>query len=388
MKTPLAWLNLTHNKLRTGVALAGVAFAVILMFMQLGFLGSAWHTASLIYDQLDFDILVRAKQSRRLATAAPFPETRLYEVGSTPGVQSVSGLCMGFNRFVRHRPDARFNRRIFTLGAKPGDAVFRNAEMQEKLSLLSAPEFALIDRASRGDYGPADENRFGDADLGTELELGNQRFQLVGHFLLGNSFEADGTLLVSRDGFLRGFPGWPADYVTLGLLKLEPGADPYATIELMYARGVVAPDVSVHTKADLIAAERRLWLFEQSIGIIFCMGVVVAVVVGAMIVYQVLATDIAKHLPEYATLRAMGYGDGHLRNVVLQQALLLALLGFVPGWAVAWLLYLITAVQTRLPIYMTWTWMGLVLLLTVAMCTISGLAALRKLRAADPADLY
>ncbi|MBU4399689.1 MAG: FtsX-like permease family protein, partial [Planctomycetes bacterium] len=122
--------------------------------------------------------------------------------------------------------------------------------------------------------------------------------------------------------------------------------------------------------------------------LIFQLGVVVALVVGTAIVYQVLSSDVANHLPEYATLKAIGYGGGYLAGVVLQQAAMLAVLGFLPGLAISAVLYWLTRAMARVPIEMTVGRVFFVFGLSVLMCTISGLGALRKVRSADPADLF
>lgn len=387
MRASLAWHNLVHSKMRTAAAVAGVTFAVVLIFLQLGFLGAATDTASLIYGVLDFDVLLHSPRSRRLAESQPFPRSRLDQAALVAGVAAARPFYIGFHRWrIPAGPDAGYGRRILMMGARPGEPIFQRAEMQSKAALLTESQFALIDRLSRKDFGPRNGNRFGDEDLGTEVEVGYRRVQLVGHYALGASFEADGSLLVSDDGFLRIHPEWSAETAALGLIKLQPGADADAVANRLAS--LLPPDVEVLTRAGAIARERRMWLHDMSIGIVFQMGVAVALAVGAAIVYQILSSDVASHLPEYATLRAMGYRNGYLNMVVLQQALILSWLGFLPGLAISEGLYWLTRFITNIPIVMTVSRVLFVLVLSVAMCGLSGVAALRKLHAADPADLF
>lgn len=107
-----------------------------------------------------------------------------------------------------------------------------------------------------------------------------------------------------------------------------------------------------------------------------------------IIVYQILFSDVSDHLQEYATLKAMGYTDGYLFKVVIQEAGILAVLGFVPGLLLCLGLYRLAGDATSLPIVMTWSRGVAVLGLTVGMCWFSGAMALRKVRAADPADVF
>ncbi len=387
MKTPLAWHNLAHHKVRTVAAVAGVTFAVVLIFLQLGFRGTAEQTASLMYDAIKFDVLIRSIHTERLAQCRPIPRLRLDQAASLPGVREVNSVLYGYSRWQSPQGKARL---IIMLGIDPEEPVFNAEELRQKVALLTAPEFLLIDRASRSEFGPKNGKEFGDQDIGTEPEVGYRRMRIVGHFLLGTTFDADGMMVLNKEGFRRVTPTWPKDHVSLGLVRLQPGADAGAVARQLkeFFSGHAIDDVEVFTRAEAIEYERWVWLWQMSIGVIFTMGVAVALVVGSVIVYQILSSDVTNHLPEYATLKAMGYSDAALSAVVLQQAAILALLGFLPGLAISLGLYALTAWQTRLPIEMTLLRIVGVLGLSLAMCMTSGLVALRKLRQAAPADLF
>jgi putative ABC transport system permease protein len=384
MRTPLAWLNLVHNKVRTAVAVAGVTFAVVLIFMQLGFLGTTVQTADLIYNSLGFDLLLRSCQYRRLSESGVFPQARLYTAASLPEVARVCPLDVAPS-FWRN-PHIGRTRMILTMGVRHEDPVFTVEELDRKVRLLSDREYILVDRLSRPEFGPRDKVSFGDGDVGTDAEVNRQRVKIVGHFLLGAGFEADGAMVVNDRGFRRLHAGRKPEDVNLGLVQLQPGADPEAAVVRM--REILPGDVQVLTKAAVIAGERKMWIDDMAIGVIFQMGVAVALIVGTAIVYQVLSSDVTNHLPEYATLKAMGYRGGFLARVVLQQAVILALLGFLPGLAFSLGLYAYTHEMTKLPMDMPLGRVGFVLALSVVMCTLSGLGALRKVYKADPADLY
>jgi putative ABC transport system permease protein len=151
---------------------------------------------------------------------------------------------------------------------------------------------------------------------------------------------------------------------------------------------MLPPDVEVLTKAGFIAREQAYWRKNTPIGYVFTFGVVMGLVVGAVIVYLVLFVNVAERLPEFATLKAIGFTDRALFGVVLQQALILAALGFAPGMLMCCGLYTLTAHATHLPLELTFGTSGLVFALTLVMCCASGAAALRKVRAADPAEVF
>jgi putative ABC transport system permease protein len=384
MRIPLAWLNLLHSKMRTALAISGVGFAVVLIFMQLGFLGSAEQSATLVFEALDFDLLVRSRHYLHLVTSRTFPRERLDQAVSVTGVDRATPVYLGLNYW--RNPHNGSQRAMLLFGVDPAEPAFRVADIQSKLALLSVPEYVLVDEKSRREFGPADGRRFGDADVGAEAELSQQRVRIVGYFSLGMGFVADGAGISSIRGFQRLRPGQTADEVSLGLVKLQSGADPNAVAAAL--RNHLPEDVEVLTRADVLGGEVRHWVWETSIGLIFQLGVVVALIVGTAIVYQVLSSDVANHLPEYATLKAMGYSGNYLAAVVLQQAVALAVLGFVPGLGVAAALYALTRATARIPIDLTASRVLFVLALAIVMCTISGLGALRKVRSADPADLF
>jgi putative ABC transport system permease protein len=186
--------------------------------------------------------------------------------------------------------------------------------------------------------------------------------------------------------FSRLFDGSSLDNVNLGLIRLKPNADPDATARSL--QRLLPADVRVLTRAQLETQEQKYWAQETPAGLVFGLGVMLAVVVGMVILYQVLATDVTKHLPEYATLKALGYRDRFLRHVVLLKALVLVLVAYLPAFGLAVGLYALIRAAANLPVNMSLERGAGVLLLTVIMGCATGLSSLRRLRAANPADLF
>jgi putative ABC transport system permease protein len=391
----LARLNLQHQRIRTLISLAGVAFAALLIFTQLGFLGAVDRTATLLFDHLDFDLLLTSGEYLDLNTPQAFPRLRLYQACSVSGVESVRPflVSLGLWRGPSSRPSPHVDPRrwnILILGVRPEDlhVVFRNAgrgifhnreELTAFETALVRPNAVLIDRRSWPDYGSPKDLR-----PGAVVELNEQKLVLAGNFELGTGFGYNGLLLTSEATIGR-VGGVTPDQVTFGLVKLRPGADPR---QVKNRLNEILPDARAYTRRDIDVKEAKYWIQQTAVGRFFTLGVLVALVVGVIFVYQMMAADIHNHLSEYATIKAIGYQNGYLFRVILWQAGLLALIGFFPGLLASLGIYEFTRQSARIPIGMTANRAVFVLLLTVIMCLCSGLLAIRKLRSADPADLF
>jgi putative ABC transport system permease protein len=395
LRISLAWHNLAHYRARTLVAVAGVSFAVVLIFMQLGFLGSLRSSATVIYDALDFDICLRSRDYLHLSDARTIPYTRLLQAAAVPDVVEAVPFHVAIAKWrvpavaLDHAGETRG---IMVMGVRRGDRVFRSPDIQREIDeSLTVSESCLIDRKTRRDYGPVNGTQFGDEDIAAvvETEVGDNRVRLVGLFTLGAGFAADGAILMNEAGFARVTGTGGADLVSLGLVKLRDGATPAEIQAAVQQIAAVLPDdVEVLSREDVRRAEISRWVADTSYGTIFKMGVAVALIVGTAIVYQVLSSDVSSMLPEYATLKAIGFRDRQLASVVLQQALVLAILGFVPAQLASWGLYGLTGAAANIPIQMTSSNILLVFALAIAMCLVSGLGAMRKLFKADPAELF
>jgi putative ABC transport system permease protein len=209
---------------------------------------------------------------------------------------------------------------------------------------------------------------------------------VVGTVELGPSFGADGNVVLSETNFRRVMTQRLASNTDLIALRLRPGADVAAVKARLAA--VLPQDVLVMTQAELVGWERHYWETGTPIGFIFAFGSLMGLIVGMVIVYQILFSDISIHMREYATLKALGYSQGYLRKVVLGAALILALLGFVPGALLSAALYRMIAGATFLSLQMETPRAVLVFALIFGMCITAGLLAMRKLREANPADMF
>jgi putative ABC transport system permease protein len=374
-RTPLAPLNLAHNKVRTIVATGGVAFAVTLVFMQLGFFSAVLRVAVMVYDNLDFDFVLIAPHYVSVTQPGSLPQERLYQAMGVDGVRSAAPLYV--DRIMWMNPDTRRQRSVILLGADPADRVFKHPEIDRQSRALLEPDTVLVDRLSRPDVGPL--------AVGTVTELGGRETEVVGQFTLGPGFEAGLAVTGSRT-FSQLYHGRPLQQVSVGLIRLDDGADPAAVADEL--RHWLPPDVEVLTRPQIEAREQWYWVVSTSTGIIFGSGVVVAYAFGIVIIYQVLSTEISTRIGEYATLKAMGYSERYISGVVLQQAAILSVMGYVPALLMAFVIYALTETMTKLPVSMTAPRAVAVFLLTLVMCALAGFLSARIVRTADPAELF
>ncbi len=381
-KIPLSWLQLTREKTRLAVALSGIAFADILMFMQLGFRDALYYSNVRMHSSLKGDIVVINNQSNAVLAMKPFSQRRLYKALDVPAVESVHPIYLDYTTWknpITGRP-----RSILTFAINPEFNVFDLPGVEENINKLKMPDVVLFDRSSRVEYGPIAS----DFEQGKNVtaEVRRRRIKVAGLFTLGASFGADGNLITSDVNFLRIFNNRQRGLIDIGLIRLKPGSDVNQVAE--YLRKYLPTDVNVFTKQEFIDFERNYWATSTAIGFIFTLGTIMGFIVGTVIVYQILYTEVTDHLSEYATLKAIGYTQNYLLTVILQEAFMLAVLGYIPGFACALFLYQVARDATLLPVFMSSYRAIMVLILTILMCFISGVIAMRKLRSADPADIF
>ncbi|MUG96300.1 FtsX-like permease family protein [Scytonema sp. UIC 10036] len=381
-RTPLAWRQVMKEKTRLAIAVAGIAFADMLMFVQLGFQDALYDSATLPHRLLEADLVMTNPQFQTLFSVKTFSRERLYQALGHEAVKSVSSIYIGSGQWKN--PENRLTRAILIWGIEPDAPSLKLPEIKQNATQVKLLNHVLFDRAGRPEYGDIASKLQRQGTL--EAELNQQNIQVTGLFTVGSSFAADGNVITSDSTFLKLFPERQPNHIEVGLIQLKPGFDA-AKVQAELAKEL-SGDVRILTPEGFASVEKYYWESQGTIGFIFGLGVVVGFIVGIIIVYQILYSDVADHLPEYATLKAMGYSDGYLMRVLLQEALLLAVLGFIPGFAIASALYQLTYAATLLPIAMTTSRAITVFVLTVGMCGFSGAVAMRKLQTADPADIF
>lgn len=388
MRTPLAWKNLTNNRSKLVLSSTGVGFAVLLMFMQIGFRNALLDSNVELIQLFDADIILVSPARYNLSSERRFSRHWLQRVAASNGVGAIAAL-----RAERTTASIKVEgfkaRSIRVLAIDPDPQFFRHIELAQLLQTADAENSALVDSRSKTGYGFAVSDR--EILRQQYVELNGKRILLSDTFLLGTDFANDGTLLMSNRLFPKYFP-WrssgrdPLDLVDIGLVKLAPAAD---VDRLMDDLIQINPEqMAVYKRSDFVARELRFWSRNTPIGIIFGIGTIMGLIVGAIICYQIQFNDISENMPELATLKAMGYNNGYFWGLVLCQSFYLACLGFIPGLFVSWALYDLLASASGLVMRLSLERIGLVWILTLGMCLLSGLLALRRLWRADPASLF
>ena len=458
LAVPLAWLQLTYEKSRLLVAIAGITFAVVLMFLQLGFRDALFNSAIRLQSNLVGDLVIISPQSTNLVGMRNFSQRRLYQALGMKEVASVNPLYIGIGAWKIKEDPAGQTRNILVLGANPDANVFKMPGAIANIDRVKTEDVILFDRASRAEFGPI-VDECGKLALKTSFsddaftcknlvnrEVANRKLRVGGLFELGASFAADGAAITSDTNFLRIFDNRRSGLINVGLINLRPDVSPFeamrnfilsqpsntvilpreklppngkrirnlyqdhigadgkiaheedknkvvisksdlTTDDLKKTQDAAIDDTRIMTIQGYIDFEKGYWQKSTAIGFIFTLGTVMGFIVGIVIVYQILYTDVSDHIAEYATLKAMGYGNLFLAQIVIQEAFVLSILGFIPGLGISFGLYNLTKNATLLPLYI-WDKAIPVMILTMFMCVISGAISLRKVQSADPAEIF
>ncbi|MCM2450251.1 ABC transporter permease DevC [Agrobacterium vitis] len=379
-RLPIGWLQLTHNRARLIAAVAGIAFANLLVFVQLGVVASMNGVVQMSYSPFRADIMV-SPESPTLFTGTLLPRRIMYLLLADPDVSDAALLYL--DNLEWKRPNG-VSMMLTVYGMAPEAAGFASQTVAPQLATLALQDRVLLDDQIRN-VDPS--LRQASPDKPMTFEINGHTVSVIGNFKLGSGFGSDGALFVSDQTFLNLSPQRTMGTPSHILVDVKPGEDP-ATIAARLNGRLSSEHVQVRTMAQAIAADVNYMNTQVPMGIIFGIGVFIGIFVGLVIVYQVLATDVAAHLKEYATFKAMGYPHRFLLGVVFEEALIIAFMGFVPGVALGTGIYSLMAAATDLPLGMTVGRAVAVFLGTFAACSISGALATLRLRGADPAELF
>ena len=379
---PLAWRNLVSNKRRLIRSSAGIGFAVLLMLVQLGFESGFFNASLGVIRQLDGDLFVLRASKYRFGDEDPFARRDLDPAAGVTGVASVVPLYAAWQSLFWKEPGGDKSYLVQAFAFDPDRQVFLLPEVNEQRALLKQEDAVLVDRRARPFLGMGGDAR--------ETEINGRAVHIVGRFGLGPDFMSNGTVMMSERTFAGLLTGnresaaaLPVEY---GVIKVQPGADVAAVQQALAA--ALSKEVRVFTKPQLIAFETTFQADLSSAGPIFWMGTLVGFVVGMLISYQVIYTDLVDQLPQYATLKGMGYGTGYLMRIVFEQAALSAIIAFVPAWLLCLLVYYVVGQLALLPLHMTLSLTLFSLALTLAMCLIAASLAIRRVLTADPAEVF
>jgi putative ABC transport system permease protein len=372
----LAWRILTDDKGRTLLALAGIFMAILLVFIQLGLFFAVPQGGMLLYDHMRFDLLLVSNQYEYQAQPGAFPLSRLAAVRSSPDVAEATPLYFGVTKWKSGEGETWPD--LFVIGFDPESNVLTPPSITDKRAELARPDTILVDSTTRPIFGPIEAGRI--------VELDGRKEMIAGEYYLGTGFMGLGVALLSEANFAGLFPQRGLSMANLGAVRLKPGVDPgRAAAEL---RKLAGPGTQLLTRARLTGRETSYWTTRTSVGLIFGSGLLISLVVGIMVVYQIVSTLVSRQLPQFATLKAIGYENKALAGTVAVMSLMIAVAGFAPALAAAALLYDEIRRKTLLPVTLSASHIAEVLLASLVMAAVSALLAVSGLRRADPAEVF
>jgi len=377
----LAWRQLVYDRTKLIAAICGVLFATVLVFMQIGFKDALYASAASAPMKMDGDLFLLHKQTEAMWRPVRFNRTELMRALAHPQVAQAYPLYMSLAQFKN--PATQTKRTLMVYGYDPDADILDIPEIKANHELLRLKDTVLFDEASRPEFGPVRQLL---AEGKDSTEINDYKIKIIGVFRLGASFAADGNVVTSELNFLRIFPLRNAAEIDLGIIRLTPDADLKAVQASLKQR--LNENINLFTYDELVKFEQLYWDNMTPIGFIFGFGTIMGLVVGMVIVYQILFTDITNHLNEFATLKAMGYKHRYFIKVVFASAFYLAVLGFVPGYLMSVGLYKVAEAAIFIPMPMTYTKLVTVFLFILSMCATAGMLAMRKLKAANPADMF
>lgn len=389
LSIPLAWLQLIHQRVRFVATLIGISLVVALLFMQLGFQDALFNSAVRVHENLSGELFMVSAQYKSLTAQQFFPRSRLYQVLAAPQVEAVSPLYIQFGKLKSIDTGQKYS--IFIFGIELSDPPFQLPDVEQNLDALKSPDNAIYDRFSRPEFGPIVDRFESNQPVTVEVSTFNEiirsrQYKITGLFGLGTSFGIDGSMIVNSSAFLQTFRDIKRDEIGIGTIRLSPAAD-IAQVQTLL-RNSLPDDVQVLTREEFITLEKSYWDLRTPVGFTFKIMVAFGFLVGIGVAYQVLYTNVSAHLMEYATLKAIGFRNRYLLGIVFKQAVILAVLGFIPGIIVSTGIYSYAGAVTNLPMVMTANKGYIVLLSVVTMCVFSGMLAIQKLKSADPADIF
>ncbi len=351
-------------------------FAIVLIFMQAGFYLACRASATRIHAMLDYDAVITSARYAFVADADRMARERLEVARAVAGVARVSAVKIGPGLW---RPATGSNRYdTLLLGVNPADRPFLPKEINQRLARLQQPDTVLFDQLAHPIVGVN--------VTGTVAEFHNRRLEVVGEFTWGAGFVTQGMAITHEHTFSNLFPERSFSDIQLGLIHLEPEAD--VDDVLHHLAALLPADVKVWSRSAIQARDRRFFLSERPIGLMFTSGMVLAVLVGGIILFQVLASEITSRRQEFATLQALGYSRAQVYRIVVAQGFLYTLAAFLPASLVAFVLFRVVRDVARLPMQLDIGLLAAVLTASLLMCLAGALIASLKVRSADPADLF
>lgn len=370
-----AWSNLRQNRRRTLVALAGLTGAVLLVFLQLGLLAAVRRATTQLYECFAFDVVLVPLNYRHMGAIGKFDRVRLMQAAVVPGVADVQPVGIKSGAWTNPQTLQRVSVQIVGVPARP--ELFRERTLQERIGALAGGQTLLADAVSRATLGDVRE--------GDYVRINEQPLRLAGHYRLGSAFESEGGVFLEHETWQR-VTGQTGREISLGLVRLHPSAEVAAVVREL--RAALPNDVLVFAREEFLRGEQDYFVRVKPVGIVFQTGAIVGCVAAAVMLFQVLASDVSRRLREYAVLKAMGFRGRFVLGVGLWQAVLYLALSGGAATGLAAGVFLAVRVLTTVPAWLDGPLLGTVGALVAGFGVLATGGALLRVWRADPAALF
>lgn len=369
----LAWRNITRDRVRLIMAVTGVAFAVLLMTVQLGLLAGFAATSSSLVDRSKADLWIVPRGAKDVDQAGQILERQKFTAVGVPGVESVESLIVGFSPWKR--PDGG-SENVIVVGVEPNG--------------LALQPWNFI-AGSAGDLGRADgviiddlySGKLGISGVGETVEILGRRARVVGITSGVRTFTQSPYVFSSLSN-ARLFTGVPDGWTTYLLVRVRKGAD-IATIRNALQQAL--PSTDVWTSGGFSWQTREYWLLTTGAGAALLVAAILGLIVGLVIVAQTLYSAAVERMGEFATIRAMGANDRYLTGIVVHQSLIGGLLGYLIGTGAAFILVPISN-RSSVALDLPFTLVAALAVVTLAMCAGASVVPVRKVLSVDVASVF
>lgn len=372
----IAWKMLVHHKGRLALSLCGIAFSVLILFMGIGFFNGLNDSQSNIAPILNADLVMLHNKTRTVSSFRSLRRTRLYQALAFDEITAVLPVYKGQVGIVN--PQTQMKKTIFYLAFPAGSHPFLIPGMADHEEKLKKKGAVLFDSLSR--------DIFGTFQTGMEIEISDEKFYVAGMVQLGPNFAHHGYVLMSDTTLSTIRDRWFLEEISFGLIRAKPGAD--ISVLKKKLLSLSPDDFLVMTPEELRRREIAYTTHATPVGALLGIGLIVGFVIGIIISYQILFNEVTDHMPQFATLKAIGFSKKFLVAIVMKVALLLSVVGFFPGLLCGYLLYITIEHYTKIVMFLTGFRVSCIFFLTIFMCSIAGFMAVKKVLAADPAELF
>lgn len=375
-KVHIAPSLLFYRKKRLALSVSAIAIAVMIMFMELGFFNGFNDSQAILPPHLNADLVIMNENRVHMNKWDDISRSRL---GQALAFKEVTeGFPLYLLPIGVKITQTGMTRRVLVAAFSPDADPFKvpiDAQSRESLKRFGT---VLFDLKSRPIYG--------DMKIGQNIEINKLKYTIGGYFKLGPNFSNDGMIMMSDNTWVNTLLGGNGDQIAFGLLRVRAGTDIDSLRTAM--RAALPSDTIILTPEEMRVREVRYTTKASPIGAIFGIGLIIGFIIGIIICYQILYNEITDYLPQYATMKAIGFSDRFLTGIIVQEATLLSVVGFIPGLAGSYLLYWIIETNTRIIMHFTTGRILVILLLTMLMCIMAGAIVVKKINKSDPADLF